>query len=171
MAIKRASKQDLSAVVSLTSSCTQNLIEQGIYQWNKAYPSKEVLKNDIELKQLWKFEVEAVIVGIIVLTEIEDEDYKKVKWLTNSSNSLYIHRLAVHPNYQGKGFAIELMNFAENYALRNNFTSIRLDTFSKNKRNQRFYEKRNYKKLENIYFLKQSQFPFYCYELVLNAKN
>jgi ribosomal protein S18 acetylase RimI-like enzyme len=59
------------------------------------------------------------------------------------------------------------MDFAENYGRQNNYESIRLDAFSKNTRNQRFYEQRGYIRLENVYFLNQSQDPFYCYELIL----
>ena len=59
------------------------------------------------------------------------------------------------------------MDFAENYAITNRAASIRLDTFSKNLGNQMFYETRGYKRLGNIYFPKQSEHPFYCYELVL----
>ena len=33
-----------------------------------------------------------------------------------------------------------MMDFAENFAMRNNYNSIRLDTFSKNIKNQKFYE-------------------------------
>ena len=113
-------------------------------------------KKDIELNQLWKLVENNLIIGIIVLTKIEDVEYKSVKWLTENGNNLYIHRLAVHPNYQGKGNAQLLMHFAENYAEEHNFYSIRLDTFSKNLHNQQFYEKRNYIKLASIYFPKQS---------------
>jgi len=59
------------------------------------------------------------------------------------------------------------MNFAEKYARDNNFTSVRLDTFSQNKRNQKFYETRGYQRLGDIYFPKQSKHPFHCYELKL----
>ena len=59
------------------------------------------------------------------------------------------------------------MKFAEHYAQENNVLSIRLDTFSQNKRNQKFYELRGYKKLGDIFFPKQSKHPFHCYELVL----
>jgi ribosomal protein S18 acetylase RimI-like enzyme len=59
------------------------------------------------------------------------------------------------------------MSFAEEFAQKNNYASVRLDTFSVNKRNQRFYELRGYKKLGDIYFPKQSEFPFHCYELIL----
>nr|WP_316931595.1 hypothetical protein [Flavimarina sp. Hel_I_48] len=61
------------------------------------------------------------------------------------------------------------MFFAENLAKEGNFQSVRLDTFSQNERNQKFYEKRGYQKLGAIYFLKQSKHPFYCYELPLNG--
>jgi len=73
----------------------------------------------------------------------------------------------VNTDNQGQGYAQKLMTFAENYAIENNYASIRLDTFSQNKRNQKFYELRGYKRLGNIYFPKQSEHPFYCYELVL----
>lgn len=167
--ITKASTLDLKQLYSITKSCAKHMIKNGIYQWNEVYPSKEVLQKDIELQQIWKLEENETIVGIIVLTEIEDKEYLNVKWLSESSNNLYIHRLAVHPNFQGKGYAQKLMDFTENYAINNNYNSIRLDTFSQNKGNQKFYEKRNYIKLESIYFPNQSKHPFYCYEKVLNA--
>ena len=96
-----------------------------------------------------------------------DEEYKTIPWLTPNGNSTYIHRLSVDPKLQGKGLAQQMMDFAENYSRDNNFISVRLDTFSQNKRNQRFYEQRGYQKLDDIYFPKQSKYPFHCYELVL----
>lgn len=171
MIITKALQTDLDEIHLLTKSCANYLIEQKIYQWNSFYPSKKVLENDINLEQLWKLVVNNTITGIIVLTNIEDEEYKNVHWLTNNKFNLYVHRLAVHPNFQKKGYARHLMNFAENFAKNNNFQSVRLDTFSQNKRNLKFYEARNYVQLETIFFQKQSEHPFYCYELVLNGKN
>jgi len=96
-----------------------------------------------------------------------DKEYKNVKWITNNRKNIYIHRLAIHPDHQGQGYAQQLMDYAEQFAIENNYTSIRLDTFSQNKRNQLFYELRGYKKLGDIYFPKQSECPFHCYELIL----
>ena len=59
------------------------------------------------------------------------------------------------------------MQFAESYARNNNFNSVRLDTFSQNAKNLSFYEKRGYKRLGEIYFERQSDHPFFCYELLL----
>ena len=168
--IQKATFTDLEQIHSLTKKCAQRLIEKGIFQWNDAYPSKEVLENDIQLQQIWKLIENGEIIGIIVLTKIEDNEYKNVQWHTKNWKNLYIHRLAVHPKFQGKGFAQQLMDFAENYAKINKYASVRLDTFSQNFRNIKFYEARNYNRLEAIYFPKQSEFPFYCYELVFIEK-
>ena len=105
--------------------------------------------------------------GIIVITEVRDEEYIPIEWLSKTENNIYIHRLATHPDFWGQGYAQKLMDFAEDYARKNHFESVRLDTFSQNERNQRFYESRGYKKLGNIYFPKQSEHPFYCYELLI----
>lgn len=167
--IVKATISDLPQILLLTRECAKKLIVEGIFQWNKYYPSKEVLHKDIESQQIWKMVLNHEIVGIIVLSEIKDVEYNGVQWLTEDSNNIYIHRLAVHPHFQGRGYARKLMDFAEAYAKENNFDSVRLDTFSQNKRNQRFYESRDYVKLENIYFPNQSKHPFFCYELLLNA--
>lgn len=123
--ISKASIEDLSNLYALTKSCAKHMIKKGIFQWNEKYPSKEVLQKDIELQQIWKLQVDNKIIGSIVLTKLEDKEYKNVKWLTNNYKNLYIHRLAVLPNFQGKGYAQKLMNFAENYAKEHNFKSIR----------------------------------------------
>ncbi|MFO7674605.1 MAG: GNAT family N-acetyltransferase [Lutibacter sp.] len=169
MLIKKASKQDLDQLLTVVKSCGKNMIDQGIFQWNEEYPKREDLLEDIELQELWKLEDKNSIIGLIVLTENEDAEYQDVKWLTKNHKNLYIHRLAVDPKFQGKGYAQKLMDFAEKYALENGYNSIRLDTFSENKRNLKFYEQRNYVKLESIYFPKQSAFPFYCYEKIMNV--
>lgn len=169
MNIIQAKKDDIQKALKLTRSCASDMIEKGIFQWNEHYPSKEVFEKDILLSQMWKLEENGDLIGVIVLTEIEDAEYNNVKWLTENRRNLYIHRLAVHPDHQGKGYAQRLMDFAEAYAKKNGYLSIRLDTFSQNKRNQRFYELRNYQKLEEIYFPKQSTYPFYCYEKIIHV--
>lgn len=121
----------------------------------------------ISIGELYVYIQGEAVLGCIVISTKMDEVYSSVKWLTETSNHYYIHRLAVHPDYQGQGIARQLMDFAEKLGIQNNKHSIRLDTFSKNSRNQKFYEARGYKRLENIYFPAQSEFPFYCYELPL----
>ena len=43
-----------------------------------------------------------------------------------------MHRLAVDPEAQGQGVARKLIAFSEEYAVREGYTSLRLDTYAKN---------------------------------------
>lgn len=165
--IRKGKAEDIKIIMDLTNACAKAMIANGIYQWNEHYPNPSAFKKDIERNELYVLEIDAKIKGTIVISTFIDQEYIPVKWLTKNENNIYIHRLAIHPNLQGKGYAQQLMNFAEQFAIENNYSSIRLDTFSQNKRNQKFYELRGYKRLGDIYFTKQSKFPFHCYELVL----
>ena len=167
MDIRKAKTEDIEAVLSITKACAIDLISKGIYQWSEHYPNKKDFKNDIENCWLYVVENDNEIIGCISISTHMDQEYQSVKWLSKSNKNIYIHRLAVDPKNQSKGYALQLMDFAENYGKQNNYESVRLDTFSKNLRNQRFYERRGYIRLENVYFLNQSQDPFYCYELIL----
>lgn len=167
MDIRKATTEDIDAILSITSACAARMISKGILQWSEEYPNKEIFENDLSKNWLYVVVESNKTIGSITITPEMDEVYKSVKWLTITNNNLYIHRLAIDPKMQGKGYAQKLMNFAENYARQNNYESIRLDTFSKNTRNQKFYEQRGYVRLESVYFLNQSQDPFYCYELIL----
>lgn len=163
--IQVAKISHIDQILDVTQACVKRMIDEGIFQWNETYPNSEVFQKDIERGELYVFISENSVMGCIVISNYMDKEYETVKWLTKNSNHYYIHRLAVHPNHQGKGIARSLMDFAENLAIQNNIASIRLDTFSKNLRNQKFYDARGYKQLESIYFTNQSEFPFYCYEL------
>ena len=103
-----------------------------------------------------------------MLSSYKDDVYKNVKWISEDSNNLYIHRLAVHPKFQKKGIARRMMDYAEAFAKSKNHKSIRLDTFSKNQRNNKFYKLRGYTKLEDVFFPNQSEFPFHCYEKLID---
>ncbi|WP_299121526.1 GNAT family N-acetyltransferase [uncultured Winogradskyella sp.] len=165
--IRKATLSDIEPILIMTKACAKAMRAKGIYQWNEHYPKASAFENDIKRDELYVLELESQIVGCIVISTFMDEEYIPIKWLTPNKNNIYIHRLAIHPKHQGFGYAQQLMNFAEQLAIENSYSSIRLDTFSQNKRNQKFYELRSYKRLGDIYFPKQSEFPFHCYELVL----
>ncbi|GAB4159043.1 MAG: GNAT family N-acetyltransferase [Winogradskyella sp.] len=165
--IRKGKIEDIKAIMDLTKACAKAMIANGIYQWNEHYPNVSAFVNDVERHELYVLEIDSEIKGTIVISTLMDKEYQTIKWLTMNENNIYIHRLAIHPSMQGKGYAQDLMGFAEQYAIDNNYRSIRLDTFSQNKRNQKFYELRGYNKLGDIYFPKQSKYPFHCYELVL----
>jgi len=165
--IRKAKLADIPLVLELTKTCANHMINNAIFQWNDNYPNAQDFENDVNRNELYILEIDKKLIGCIVISTHMDEEYRPIKWLTENTNNIYIHRLAVLPKLQGKGYAQKLMDFTENYAINNSYTSIRLDTFSLNDRNQKFYELRQYKRLGSIFFPKQSKAPFYCYEKVL----
>jgi len=97
-----------------------------------------------------------------------DPEYVEINWSTNDSDrNIVVHRLAVSPHHQGKGIARKIMDFAERWAAENNFDAIRLDTFSQNPRNQKFYKNRGYTELGSVYLSYKKEHPYFCYELLL----
>ena len=167
MSIRQAIITDLDIVKKIAEACAIDMANYSIFQWNEKYPSRDVFKNDIEAGALYVLEINKTIVGCIMLSDVKDDSYKDVKWLTKDFKNLYVHRLAVNPDYQKKGHGRRLMDFAESFAVENNFTSIRLDTFSLNHRNNKFYKSRGYTQLGDVFFPIQSDLPFHCYEKVL----
>lgn len=165
--IREATFNDLPYILNIIKKCTNHMIKNKIFQWNENYPSKKIFIDDIKNNNLYLIENNTTIIGCVMKSVIESDAYKNVNWKTENKKNLYVHRLAVDPKYQGRGFGIKLMDFVEENAIKKNYLSIRLDTFSKNKRNVKFYKKRGYIKIEDIYFPNQSVYPFYCFEKFL----
>ena len=167
--IRQANLKDLPDIMNLARACARDLCQRGIFQWNDEYPSRDAFVKDLRRGELWVMDLGQGAVGTLVLSTLKDEVYEAIQWMTPDGDNRYVHRLAVHPSSQGQGLARKLMDFAEARARQEGAISIRLDTFSKNKRNQRFYENRGYIRLESVWFPHQSPHPFYCYELLLSS--
>ena len=166
--IRKAKLSEIEEILSITQACGVQMISEGILQWNEHYPHQEAFQRDVMCDELFVILSNSSIIGCITISSEKDTEYKDIDWLTEDDRHYYIHRLAIHPSFQKKGYAKKLMDYAESLALENKITSIRLDTFSRNLRNQRFYENRGYTRLGNIFFPKQSKHPFFCYELIIN---
>ncbi len=165
--IRHAKLAEIAEILAITKACAAYMEQKGIFQWNEQYPSKAAFLTDFERGELYVLLEKEALIGAVTLSTLMDEEYEPIAWLTETTKHLYVHRLCVHPDFQGKGYAQILMDYAEDHARRQGFPSVRLDTFSQNKRNQKFYETRGYQKLGDIFFPKQSEHPFHCYELVL----
>ncbi|NHF60772.1 GNAT family N-acetyltransferase [Flavobacteriaceae bacterium TP-CH-4] len=59
--------------------------------------------------------------------------------------SVYIHRIAVHPDFRGHNFVRVIVRWAKNYAVSKNRKFIRLDTCGNNKRLIKHYTTNGFK--------------------------
>ncbi len=167
--ISLGKQEELEAILALTRACGKHMRDNGIDQWDENYPDLDRLSTDIQTATLFAYRESGVVLGIIVLNEIQDPEYSEISWSTKETDrNIVVHRLAVSPEHQGKGIARKLMDFAENWARNQNYAAIRLDTFSQNPRNLRFYTNRGYTDLGPVYLSYKKTHPYFCYELLLN---
>ena len=162
--IKHAEKKDMDSIMALCQAVIQDMLVRGIDQWDALYPTREVFAEDIEAGTLYALRHEAKILGLIVLNQQQEPEYKTVNWRIKAEPVGIIHRLMVHPCTQGQGIASTLLDFAENLALQNGIAAMRLDVFKQNPAAVRLYEKRGYQRAGSVQFRKGE---FFCMEKLL----
>lgn len=164
-------EEELEEILSMTRACGKHMRENGIDQWDENYPDLPRLAEDIASKTLFAYRENDRVLGIVVLNETQDPEYAEISWSTlETARNLVVHRLAVAPEHQGKGIARKLMDFGEAWAKEQGYDAIRLDTFSQNPRNQKFYANRGYKALGSVFLSYKKEHPYFCYDLLLNVE-
>lgn len=166
MKIAMATENDIQNIMDLIELCIKDLENQGIYQWNDHYPNLDHIKESIQNRSLYILKNKDCR-GIISIGEEQPEGYREINWSNKTGKILVISKLAVSPQCQGHGIGKKLMDFAENYAIANDYISICLDAYSANPRALKFYGKRGYKHVGEQYFPRRD-LPFYCYEKLID---
>jgi len=152
----------LPEVMALIKRAVAQMVKQQIFQWDDIYPDEATLKADIEAATLHGISVSQHLTGIVALNTAEPPEYQDIPWQYN--NALVVHRLCVHPDYQNIGIARKLMQFAEQFARENQYTSIRLDTMLENPIAGNLYQKLNYTERGLVTFRKGK---FVCFEKLI----
>ena len=168
MIIKGALSNQKSEIYKLLQACGADMRANGIMQWNENYPLISHVEADIKNGGMYCMMDETKIAGIVVMDENQSPEYKGLAWKWTKTPILVIHRFAVHPSYQKSGIGKKLMDFALDFALKNNYKNIRLDAYSQNERTLKFYLNRGYEKVGEIYFPFRTE-HFNCYEKNLNS--
>ncbi len=161
--IEKGTLSEINQLFQIYLNGKKDLEKNGIYQWTDNYPTRAIIENDLKKGFLFVLKNGKEIIGAINISEEQEHEYETINWRFDNSKVLVIHRLVINPKYQGKGNARKLMDFAENFAIENNYSSIRLDAYSQNKRVIDFYEKRKYFNRGNVNF-PDREHAFHCME-------
>jgi ribosomal protein S18 acetylase RimI-like enzyme len=140
MNIRTGRIEDLQEIMALITRCVTVMQAGGSDQWDDQYPNREVIGEDLQRGTLFAAEREGRILGIVVLDETQDEQYETINWKQVEGPHLMMHRLAVDPEAHGQGIARKLVAFSEEYAAREGYTSLRLDTYAKNTAALKLYQ-------------------------------
>ena len=163
LTLRRATPADLPAALALVRAVVPLMNASGNYQWTSDYPSKEVLRQDIEKQHLWVAERLGALEGIAALTQDQDPEYAAADW-DAAAPALVTHRLAVAPAAQGRGVAAALLHQAEHEARQLGLRVLRVDTNSENAATQRLFPKLGYRFAGEIRLAFRPGLRFFCYE-------
>lgn len=163
LTIEKGQLSEINQLFQIYLNGKNDLEKNGIYQWTNNYPTLSIIESDLKKGVLFVLRNGKEIIGAINISEEQEYEYETINWEFDNSKVLVIHRLVIDPKYQGKGYARKLMDFAEQFANENNYSSIRLDAYSQNKRVIDFYEKRKYFIRGNVNF-PEREYPFHCME-------
>ncbi|SDH48815.1 GNAT family N-acetyltransferase [Winogradskyella thalassocola] len=170
MKIEKGEPSDLEALFQIYLKGKNDLEHMEIFQWTDNYPTRSIIENDLNNGVLYTLKNNNIIIGAINISETQEVEYKSINWKFDNSKVLVIHRLVVNPKHQKLGYAKTLMDFAERFAMENNYSSIRLDAYSQNTRVIEFYKKRNYLIRGEVNFPERED-TFYCMEKEILAKH
>ncbi len=166
MNIEAASTNDLKSIKSLYTAVTSHLRKNGVYQWDRFYPNQIVIGKDLKRGDLHAIFNDGFCIGAVVVNEDQSTKYAGLPWSDPKGRPAVIHRLAVHPNSQGRGIGKQLLLYAEEFAKSQEYTSIRLDAFTANPAAIKMYERADYDPIGQIHFPFRKH-PFQCFEKIL----
>jgi GNAT superfamily N-acetyltransferase len=165
--VRRGHQDDLARVVELLRECVQQMWADGIDQWDDVYPTAATLTADVAGGSLYVASAQgAPIAGAFAIDERQEPEYAEVPWSVQAPRVAVVHRLMVHPRWQGRGLGPFLMRFAELRARQLGYRALRLDAFTRNTRSLRLYQRLGYRDAGPVTFRKGL---FRCFEKDLAA--
>jgi GNAT superfamily N-acetyltransferase len=169
MKIVPATPEQLGPIVAIYSACKVCLWQEDSDQWTEEYPGPEFTAEDIAAGMLFVALNGGHPVGVINLSPEDEPECDIVDWKDQDGRFLVASRLAVMPEMQKQGLGRSLMNFAEDFARRGGYSSIRLLAYKGNGSLLRWYEMLGYERRPGEMWFSGRRYPFLAYEKLLKA--
>ncbi len=167
MELIRATEGDLQELYSLYRRTAEHMKQTGLNQWNWGiYPTEEMLRTDVERREMYMVRKDGMPAAAIVLTEKPDPEYAKVPW-TGGIRPAAFHRLAVEPQLQGTGIGGQVLRAAIEMLKKAGCDSVRCDTNQKNERAAHLYEKLGFRKCGTVLWDDTPDETYFAYDRLL----
>ena len=134
MIYEKIQASQLPEVFALYQSAVEEMHARGLYQWKWGeYPSEELLREDVALGRLYGLEDENRLAAVFAICVGQDSEYDGVPWQYGIS-PVCLHRIAVLPGIQGKGYARGILDFVKAEGRRLGGDCLRVDTYDDNEK-------------------------------------
>lgn len=171
MQIRKAEMADFDQVMAILKDGRNQLAERGIDQWQGDYPNPDYVKEDIEHGYAYLVKSEdGETVGTLSIVPAPDTTYDQLDgaWQVETNDYVTIHRVAIHSDHTGHGYASKLYQAVISYFTSgfNDVKSIRVDTHEDNLPMQHLIEKSGFKRVGTLHGVYRPNEISYVYELV-----
>ena len=145
MIFRHATADDIDRVVEIVKHASLRLGKAGIDQWQRGYPNRSSIEQDVEngVGMILCLGAEILAYGAVIFTgEKAYDDLTGGEWITSGDYAV-VHRLCVSEIFVGMGFAKQFMLAAEAMASER-VPSMRIDTHPDNKIMQKMVDSLGY---------------------------
>ncbi|GGB60896.1 N-acetyltransferase [Fictibacillus barbaricus] len=146
--VKKASRGDVEYVISLLKEVAQWLKSNEIKQWSYLLEGgeDEEIKKSIQQNDTYLVLQEGELIATFSLSSEQNEWDHHIFGKDTSSDSLYLHRLAVRPAYMNRGIGKRILRWVEeNSQSKKQF--LKLDCVADNPRLNQFYRESGFEYL------------------------
>ncbi len=156
----------LNEAFALYRAAIDDMHARGLYQWNwGVYPNEDILREDVALGRLYRLDADGRFAAVFALCVGQGSEYDEVPW-QYGVNPVCLHRLALAPGSQGKGYAKDILDFVKEEGRRLGCDCLRVDTYSENKRALKLFASATVREA-GIFRLPSHPHEFHCFEAPL----
>lgn len=126
---RQATEGDTFQIWKILEKAIKRRKEDDSTQWQDGYPNLSVVENDIKNTFGYVLVDEDIIIGYCAILINDEPAYANItgSWLTNGDFVVY-HRVAISEEYLGQGLAQIMLQHIEDFALKHNIYSVKVDT-------------------------------------------
>lgn len=126
MRLRKITPDKFDTIYKILTDTSEWLSMKKIDLWGNAYP-EHLFRKDSEDGFVYVAEYEGITVGTVTLRDKPPAYYPSDIWHEDDRRSLYLFRLAVSPEFHGKGFGVKILEQVEEMAREQKVKRIRLD--------------------------------------------
>ena len=153
MELRLAEMKEIDKIMEIISQAKKHLKQQGINQWQNAYPDYDCICQDIENGRGYFAVDRDNILGYLCIDYEGEPAYDTIKgeWQTDEKY-VVVHRIAFHEDARGKGISGEVFRLVEEMSKQRGIYSFRIDTDENNKKMHHILNKNGFSYRGIIYY-------------------
>lgn len=129
-----ARTRDLNDIMDIIRQAQNRMRERHLDQWQDGYPDEAAILQDIARHQGHLFLKAPHPAAYAAIVYEPDPYYAHIEgqWLSDGETYITVHRLAIHNDYLGLGYAHHILQYAERTAAHKGVRWFRIDTHHDN---------------------------------------